>query len=202
MAKIKFTKTELKHQQDAKKQFERFLPTLQLKKQQLQLEVRLAAEALEKNLRAQQELTEKLSSSLAFFSDPEVVAQVERAVIVDHVEKGEANIAGINIPTFDRVVFYDQEVDLFATEWFLDDAIAALRQSVALREEYNVISVQHRLLSEELNTTSQRVNLFEKVKIPECRENIRRIGIMLGDAQTAAVARSKIAKKKSAAALV
>ena len=83
----------------------------------------------------------------------------------------------------------------------LDDAIAALRQSVALREEYNVISVQHRLLSEELNTTSQRVNLFEKVKIPECRENIRRIGIMLGDAQTAAVARSKIAKKKAAAAL-
>ncbi len=201
MAKIKFTKTELKHQQDAKKQFERFLPTLQLKKQQLQMEVRLAAEALEKNLRAQQELTEKLSSSLAFFADPAAVKVVENAVVVDHIERGEANIAGINIPTFDKVVFVDNEIDLFATEWFVDDAISALRQSVALREEYNVISVQHRLLSEELNTTSQRVNLFEKVKIPECRENIRRIGIMLGDAQTAAVARSKIAKKKAAAAL-
>ena len=41
------------------------------------------------------------------------------------------------------------------------------------------------------------MNLFEKVKIPECKENIRRIRIMLGDLDTSAVARSKIAKKKS-----
>ena len=39
MAKIKFTKGELKRQRDALKQFERYLPTLQLKKQQLQLEI-------------------------------------------------------------------------------------------------------------------------------------------------------------------
>ena len=44
--------------------------------------------------------------------------------------------------------------------------------------------------------TTQRVNLFEKVKIPECRENIRRIGIYLGDMDTSAVVRSKIAKSK------
>ncbi len=200
MGKIKFTKTELKHQQDAKKQYERFLPTLQLKKQQLQMEVRLSAEALEKNLQRQEALKEQLASSLAFFAAPEVVRQVEAAVSVDYVKKGEANIAGINIPTFEEVVFHDRDIDLFATEWFLDDAIEAMRLSVALKEEYNVISVQYKLLSDELNTTSQRVNLFEKVKLPECKENIRRIGIMLGDAQTAAVARSKIAKKKNAAA--
>ena len=58
------------------------------------------------------------------------------------------------------------------------------------------------MLSAELRTTSQRVNLFEKVKIPECKENIRKIGIMLGDLDTSAVARSKIAKKKTAAAAV
>ena len=52
-------------------------------------------------------------------------------------------------------------------------------------------------MTAELRTTSQRVNLFEKVKIPECRENIRRIRIMLGDLETSAVARSKIAKRKA-----
>ena len=56
MAKIKFTKTELKNQQDDKKQYERFLPTLQLKKQQLQMEVRQSQDALEANLEAQKEL--------------------------------------------------------------------------------------------------------------------------------------------------
>ena len=39
MAKIKLTKGELKRQRDALKQFLRYLPTLQLKKQQLQLEI-------------------------------------------------------------------------------------------------------------------------------------------------------------------
>ena len=40
-------------------------------------------------------------------------------------------------------------------------------------------------------------DLFEKIKIPECRENIRVIRIALGNNDTAGVARSKIAKRKS-----
>ena len=87
--------------------------------------------------------------------------------------------------------------DLFDREWFVDDAVQALKDAVSLREAYKVLEEQHRLLSAELRSTSQRVNLFEKVKIPECKENIRRIRIMLGDLDTSAVARSKIAKKKS-----
>mgnify|MGYP000017176387 CR=1 FL=1 len=82
-------------------------------------------------------------------------------------------------------------------EWYVDDAVQALKDAVSLREAYKVLEEQHRLLSAELRSTSQRVNLFEKVKIPECKENIRRIRIMLGDLDTSAVARSKIAKKKS-----
>ena len=39
MAKIKLTKSELKAQTDALKRFQRFLPMLQLKKQQLQGEI-------------------------------------------------------------------------------------------------------------------------------------------------------------------
>ena len=52
------------------------------------------------------------------------------------------------------------------------------------------------LLQKELRTTVQRVNLFEKVKIPEAKENIRVISIYLQDQQTAAVVRGKIAKRK------
>ena len=55
---------------------------------------------------------------------------------------------------------------------------------------------QEALLEKELRSTSQRVNLFEKVKIPEAKENIRIIGVFLGDQQTAAVVRGKISKKK------
>ena len=197
MAKIKFTKTELKSQQDAMKQFVRFLPTLQLKKQQLQMEVRLSTEELERNLAEQKELVDRMSSFLELFSSDAEVAFFEGLVRVRRVLTGEENIAGIAIPTFDRVEFEPADWDLFDTEWYVDDAVQALKDAVSLREAYKVLEEQHRLLSAELRSTSQRVNLFEKVKIPECKENIRRIRIMLGDLDTSAVARSKIAKKKS-----
>ena len=197
MAKIKFTKTELKSQQDALKQFVRFLPTLQLKKQQLQMEVRLSTEELERNLAEQKELVDRMSSFLELFSSDADVAFFEGLVRVRRVLTGEENIAGIAIPTFDRVEFEPADWDLFDTEWYVDDAVQALKDAVSLREAYKVLEEQHRLLSAELRSTSQRVNLFEKVKIPECKENIRRIRIMLGDLDTSAVARSKIAKKKS-----
>ena len=197
MAKIKFTKTELKSQQDALKQFVRFLPTLQLKKQQLQMEVRLSTEELERNLAEQKELVDRMSSFLELFSSDAEVAFFEGLVRVRRVLTGEENIAGIAIPTFDRVEFEPADWDLFDTEWYVDDAVQALKDAVSLREAYKVLEEQHRLLSAELRSTSQRVTLFEKVKIPECKENIRRILIMLGDLDTSAVARSKIAKKKS-----
>ena len=40
MGKVKNTKTELKAQRDSLKRYRRYLPTLQLKKQQLQMEIR------------------------------------------------------------------------------------------------------------------------------------------------------------------
>ena len=74
--------------------------------------------------------------------------------------------------------------------------MAALRKIVELRMEREVIRKQYDLIQTELRVTTQRVNLFEKVKIPECKDNIRRIGIYLGDMDTSAVVRSKIAKNK------
>lgn len=197
MAKIKFTKTELKNQQDALKRFARFLPTLQLKKQQLQMEVRHSNALLEENQEEQRKLGDRIDGILELFSREKEVEFYESKVKISRVVVGKQNIAGIEIPTFDRVEFEPLAWDLFETEWYVDDAVQVLKEAVSLREAYKVIEEQRRLLMTELRSTSQRVNLFEKVKIPECRENIRRIRIMLGDLDTSAVVRSKIAKKKS-----
>ena len=75
--------------------------------------------------------------------------------------------------------------------------MAALEGVLSLQSERAVLQEQRRLVTEELRTTSQRVNLFEKVKIPSCKENIRVIKIAIGDEQTAAVTRGKIAKSRS-----
>ena len=196
MAKIKYTKTEQKHQQDALKQFRRFLPTLQLKKQQLQLEVRQSLERVSANREAMQQLTGELSNLFNFFGNREEAAFFASKVEIQEVVAGEANIAGITIPVFEKVVFAPLQWDLLETPWHTDDCIAALKKMISLRAAGKILEKQYALLLAELVTTTQRVNLFEKIKIPECKENIRRIRIYMSDQETSAVARSKIAKKK------
>ena len=73
---------------------------------------------------------------------------------------------------------------------------ARLREIAALDAMAKTLRRRVELLEQELRSTAQRVNLFEKGKIPEAKENIRVIGIYLGDQQTSAVVRGKIAKKK------
>ncbi len=197
MAKIKLTKTELKAQQDALKRYQRFLPTLQLKKQQLQMEMRLSAARLKSNEEQEEVLRDSLSVFVGVFGDAALRAALPKILRIRNVEKSYSNIAGVTVPVFSGVNFEHEAYDLFVTEPYYDAAIKAVEEVISLQEARKVLEEQHRLLRRELNTTTQRVNLFEKVKIPECKENIRKIRIYMGDQDTSAVARSKIAKGKS-----
>lgn len=194
MAKIKLTKTELKAQTDALKRFQRFLPMLQLKKQQLQSEIAgisAKADAVGARERAERAALEDWVGLLA--TDEALVTGL---VTVKGVKTGSANIAGIAIPTFEAIDTEVREIDSWATPAWVDDAVAATKRVMSLQCERAVYEEQKRLVQQELQTTSQRVNLFEKVKIPECKEAIRVIKIAIGDEQTAAVTRGKIAKSR------
>jgi V/A-type H+-transporting ATPase subunit D len=196
MAKVKFTKNALKAQRDTLKRFQRYLPTLQLKKQQLQLEMRsLQAKVMDK--RGEEDaLRKEMTPWIRLYADP---VDWAKYLSVKEVRQGEGNIAGVDIPIFNGVDFNITIPDLFETPVWIDDGIRGLQQLISLRLERRVLERQYELLSEELRTTSQRVNLFEKVKIPEAKENIRIINIFLSDQQISGVARSKLAKGKSQA---
>jgi V/A-type H+/Na+-transporting ATPase subunit D len=196
MAKLKHTKNELKKQRDSLKRFERYLPTLILKKQQLQMEVRNLEHRIAEKEHQMDALKSELTSWVRIISeepDPSLY------ISIDEVKRSSGNIAGVTIPIFEGVAFKKVRPDLFETPLWLDDAIKMIEQLVTLRMEIVTLQESLRLISAELRTTSQRVNLFEKVKIPEASENIRVIRIYLGDQQTSEVARSKIAKSKSLA---
>ena len=196
MSKLKLTKTELKSQTDALKQYRRFLPTLQLKKQQLQVELRKSRALVESNRAEYADLRRKLDSFVGLYADENAGAFIRANLAVRQVIKSSANIAGVTVPVFDHVEFSEQAYDMFAAEFWMDGGLKTLKELIALKEAGKVLEEQYRLLNIELLSTTQRVNLFEKVKIPECMENIRKIQIYLGDATTAAVVRSKIAKRK------
>ncbi len=196
MPKIKLTKSELKQQRDALKQFQHFLPTLQLKKQQLQLEIRNCEAKMEKIVSQEKAFDDGLDRWAALFSLSEIHAKAAEILSIKKVVTSRQNIAGLDVPVLDRVEFDEAAYDLFATPPSLDDALDALKNSIRIRIEKMIVMKQVELIARELRITSQRVNLFEKVKIPEAKENIRMIQIYLGDEDTASVGRSKMAKRK------
>jgi V/A-type H+-transporting ATPase subunit D len=193
MAKIKLTKNEQKKQKDSLKRFSRYLPTLQLKKQQLQIEARKIDEALRERRQEQQRRREEINAWAAVLAEG---AGLEKLVLPPRVVTGESNIAGVDIPVFKDAMFAPAVYDLFVSPIWVDAAVAAVQGLLRLQAETAVLQKQYDLLREELTITTQRVNLFEKIKIPETRENIRSIQIYLGDQQTAAVVRGKISKSK------
>ncbi len=192
--KVKYNKTALKAQRDALAKYEKFLPILQLKKMQLQIVLRQLEPVI---LAKQKEIAAAVDSVRPWsFLLSDTSVDVEDFVQIDRVETGTDNIAGVEVPEFLSVVFRPNPYSLFATPSWLDRAVEALQRILSLREELRVLRRKEALIREELRITTQRCNLFEKKLIPELKENIRKIRIFLGDQETAAVGRAKLAKAK------
>ena len=199
MASIKLTKNELKKQKDQLKQFERYLPTLQLKKQQLQIVIMAAEEQLKQAKNEYQLAVNGLDDWVAVFAENTSLLQqkqIQNLIVPDKVICTTDNVAGVFVPVFKELTFKPVSYQVENYPLWVDQAIVRIRDIARLHVMLLTIQKQVDLLNRELRFTSQRVNLFEKVKIPEARENIRKIDIYLGDQQTSAVVRGKIAKKK------
>jgi V/A-type H+-transporting ATPase subunit D len=193
MAKVKLTKNELKKQKDSLKMYKRYLPTLILKKQQLQAEIRITEIRIQELMDEKNRLDNLFKSWIAVFGERGVFTP--DVLKITEVKTGHGNIAGVSIPIFQGAEFAISAYDLVAKPLWLDMAVEKLKKVFLLDLEAQIVEEQRRRLAHELRITTQRVNLFEKVKIPETKGNIKKIQVYLGDQQTAAVVRGKIAKR-------
>ena len=194
MAKIKLTKGELKRQRDSLKQFQHYLPTLLLKKQQLQMKILEARKLKAERGEVLKSKADEISEWAGLLGEPGI--DLKNFVTPEKVLVEIVNIAGANVPVYSNIHFKPAEYDLYSTPFWLDRGIEELRILVTNLAEIFVVNQQIAILEHELRITTQRVNLFEKIKIPECQENIRVIRIYLGDQQTNAVGVGKVVKKK------
>lgn len=195
MAEIKFTKSELRNQQNRLIQLQKYLPTLQLKKAMLQSEVNEARQEIiqfEKAYGEKRAIVEEysplLSDTIEF--DP------ERAAKIAKINKRIENIAGVEVPYFESVIFEDYLYSLFDTPPWLDALILSLRTLSEAKIKIAIAIEKKTALEKELREVSIRVNLFEKILIPRSLSNIKKIKVFLGDQQLAAVSRAKVAKTK------
>ena len=195
--KIKKTRPELLKQRRKLAMFSRFLPTLVLKKQQIQseiLKVRAQRVKLDDKMQA---MIARSDDWAALFSES-LPGPITRLIKVRGIERGVKNVAGIKLPIVTRVEYEVSDYSRLSTPLWVDAGLEFLKELLELREHMKVLYEQEAVLQKELRKVTQRVNLFEKVMIPQAKENIRLIRICLAEEQTAAVGRSKIAKGKSA----
>jgi len=169
------------------------LPTLKLKKKQLQVEIGRIRQKMHELAAKIKQAENSVLQWVDVFAEE---VGLEKLIKLKEIKTDLGNIAGIDIPLFLDVDLQEESYDFFLTPLWVDAAVQVCRELIKLKAQWLVVRRQKDILQEELRITIQRVNLFEKVKIPEARESIRVINIYLGDQQTAEVVRGKIAKAK------
>ncbi|MDZ4131756.1 MAG: V-type ATP synthase subunit D, partial [Dethiobacteria bacterium] len=144
------------------------MPTLVLKKQLLQMEIRQVEMQINEKSQQRERINVVLMSWVHVFGENLNIAELVK-VIETNLET--ANIAGVDIPVFNGVIYENMPYDLMFYPLWVDAGVQKLKELFSADMELTILKKQAELLGEELRITTQRVNLFEKVKIPDTKEN-------------------------------
>lgn len=197
MAKLALNKSSLAKESAQLEEYNRFLPSLELKRLQIMAE---RAKAKETAQRLEGDYTrrfEEIAASLPMLANRHV--PLDTLVSVKAVVKGEQNLSGTRLPTLESVELETKAYPLLARPHWVDPAVAALQELLRLNLERQVAQERIEKLIAAEAVISRRVNLFEKVLIPRARQNIKKIRMALADGERDAVVRAKISKRKTAA---
>lgn len=194
MGLLALNKSSLKTERDRLETFQRFLPSLDLKRQQLLVEFKTAQKTLTARRREIDEMIASLEGLLALLGA--TTMDLSGYVRVRAVELEEENVIGVKLPVVGKIEFSVEEYSTLAKPFWVDTLVEYLQKMSTLRIRERVEQERESRLDEAVRKITQRVNLFEKVLIPTAQKNILRIRIYLGDAERAAVVRSKIVKAK------
>ncbi len=197
MSILRLTKNELKYQRDQLNRFNQYLPTLVIKMQQLKLVLNKTDKLIRRKEQEREVYITENNDWIALFGSKN---NIEDFIRIKQLTISTENIAGVDVPKFICIDFQLIFWDIFSTPLWYDTAIRYLQRLVSLDIEINILHEQAHLIRKELQTTTQRVNLFEKIRIPKTKANIRMINIYLNDQHIAAVVRGKIAKNNIAIA--
>ena len=196
MARLQLSKSALAREQKNLQTFQRFLPSLDLKRQQVMAERSKAKRQLAAT-RGEIEAHRKIAGEQIPMLANRDVDLSDLARISD-VALDTENLVGTRLPRLRALRVEVRDYALLGKPVWVDAAAKVLREMLELRVRVQVEERRLALLEEAVKTITQRVNLFDKVLIPRARQHIKRIEIYLSDMETAAVVRSKIAKRKRA----
>lgn len=197
MAKLALNKSSLARESAHLSEYKRFLPSLELKRLQIMAERAKAKEAAVRLDEEYERRFDEIAKSLPMLANKQI--PVEGLVTLTSVERGEQNLSGTRLPTLESIEVDVKPYSRLARPHWVDPAVNGLKELLQLNLERDVAKERIDKLIEAEAVISRRVNLFEKVLIPQAEQNIKKIRMALADAERDAVVRAKISKRKTAA---
>jgi V/A-type H+-transporting ATPase subunit D len=194
MSQIKLNKASLSLEQKNLKNYNKYLPSLELKRKKLLSERNITDKQVVALKQQENELKNIIQTSLPMVGGR--FPLLHGIIKIGSLTIENENIVGVKLPVYKSIQFEIANYSYLNTPHWFDHLIQLVCDTIQIKFHMNVLLTRQQLLNKSIQTVTQRKNLFEKVLIPNALNTIRLIQIFLSDNERAAVVRSKIAKKK------
>jgi V/A-type H+/Na+-transporting ATPase subunit D len=194
MARQLFSKAALHKEVAQVKRYQQFLPSLDLKRQQLIVERYKAAASLTTVEEQIRQCRTMISENLPMISDSRIA--LNDLVTISDVSVGYENNAGVNLPILKAIDVAIKPYSTYAKPHWVDQAVIELKRMLELKVRLQIAQKRLDILEAAVKKVTQRVNFFDKILIPRAKQTIKKISIFLSDAERAGIVRAKITKQK------
>jgi V/A-type H+-transporting ATPase subunit D len=188
MTQLRMTKAALAERRRDLASYARALPSLDLKRQQLLIDLTAERAAAAREEEAISVLRAR-AGAIRFAADMRVA--LEPLLAISAVSRGSEIRLGIPLPTLGAIDWAPVPVGDAFPPW-VHGALGCARGLVESRLRREVALARAALLDRALRKTIQRINLLQQVLVPQAKRDIARVSAFLADAQRMAVARTKL----------
>ncbi|MFH1654650.1 MAG: V-type ATP synthase subunit D [Pseudomonadota bacterium] len=185
---VRVSKGELRSIKLKVARLERAIPTLDLRRKQLNREI------LDWERKFDEQEKRVIDLKRRFSLNPH--DEIESLVEISDIKTSSTNIAGVVITLVESVDFKPVEYSRLITPPSFDKFVELRKKLFEEENRLEFLSTALELLEEELTITTQRINLFEKRLVPKGEDDIRYIKGRLEDGERASVMVAKIAQGK------
>lgn len=194
MARVALNKSSLQKEVAQLKMYNNILPSLELKRQQLNAEYKKARQYLAEREGRVKEKIEDTAQRIPMLASPRV--EMTDLVQIDALDIGEENVVGVKLPVLRELRTSRRQFSKLSKPHWVDIVQENLHEVLELRARVDIAVKRVEILRLAVRRITQRVNLFKEVLIPEAKKNIKLIKIALAENDRQAVVRSKITKAK------
>jgi len=190
--KFHYNKTTIQELQKQLSIRKKALPILKNKETALRLEVKQRQQQLVQAEKEKEEILLHITSHAGLW------IEFPKMLFIENLEVSTEQVIGVKVPNLVNIKFRLADFSWWNYPGWLPAGIAMLEKATTLDMKIDILKSQTERLDDARKKTTQKVNLYEKVQIPEMEQATIKIKRFLEDKENIAKAGQKIMKNRKA----